>query len=68
MSFHKLIRRAEYPPRADKSALGAINRPLQMGFGRLSIFGRIAYVKWIAPCGCPGSVYIRQIGQSNSNI
>jgi hypothetical protein len=37
----------EQPPVADKSAVDAINRPLRMGFCSFSIFGRIAYVKWI---------------------
>src|SRR5438046_1968534 len=30
MLFHFLIRIAEHPPKADKSAMGAINRPLQL--------------------------------------
>jgi len=29
MQFHEIIRIAETPPRADKAAVGAINRPLQ---------------------------------------
>ncbi len=30
MTFHKIMQIAEQPARADKSALGAINRPLRM--------------------------------------
>src|SRR6266480_6836405 len=29
MSFHKINRRVEHPRRADKSAVGAVNRPLR---------------------------------------
>ena len=32
MTFHKIIRIAEHPAMADKSALGAINRPLLLSF------------------------------------
>ena len=32
MHFHKIIRIAEQPARADESALGTINRPLRMCF------------------------------------
>ena len=28
MSFHKIKRRAEQPPKADQSAVGTMNRPL----------------------------------------
>src|SRR6266516_3819391 len=30
MTFNKIIRISKHPPKADKSAVGAINRPLQM--------------------------------------
>src|SRR5205085_12557154 len=30
MQINKFIRRADHPPRADQSAVGAINRPLQV--------------------------------------
>ena len=30
MNFHEIMRIPNHPPRADKSALGAINRPLLM--------------------------------------
>jgi hypothetical protein len=32
MTFHKILRIPKHPPRADKSALGTINRPLRPSF------------------------------------